>query len=99
MAIGIKSTDLFPGLLKPAEARLCDVCNCVVAAEFCPLCDDATMPHPDADDEPKYCMKCADEIQPRQALVIPWTHDPYIQSEDGDLICVCAECAKKEAES
>ena len=98
MAIGIKSTDLTPGLIKVEDALQCPDCNLVLGTPSCPLCAAATIPHPQREETPRYCMRCADEIQ-GQAWVIPWSHDPYIQdSEDGDLICCCPACKTKEEE-
>ncbi|GAA5139275.1 hypothetical protein GCM10023213_19700 [Prosthecobacter algae] len=96
MSVGLRRGTLYPGVITIEEARLCGSCEIVVKEATCPLCDEATVEHPEikAVDQ-RYCLDCAAEKPDDQLRVKPWTHDPYTQAE-GMLITCCLKCLKEE---
>lgn len=80
---------------RPANARICKECNNLTTFHHdCPLCGLATLPHPEAKIETGFCVECAEEFPAAELTVIPWEQDPYLQTDDGDLITICPVCQK-----
>lgn len=51
------------------------------------------MPHADAGDPTAYCQGCAEGPFPIAVMhLVTWNEDPYWQTDDGDLTCVCSKC-------
>lgn len=91
--------------IKPSQARICEnedhhIRPIVTAAATCPHCGEATDEHPEAHDAEQYCVECGGGPFPSdQCHVITDDEDPYMQIDDGDLICVCQKCkAKRDKE-
>ncbi len=77
-----------------SEARICTECNIVVSDLNCPLCDHATIQHPERNDD-SYCCECAGPFTNRDLVVLSWKDDPYMQCDDGMLITICRPCETK----
>lgn len=83
--------------IKPSQARVCRSCDHVVTIDDeCPSCGESTKAHPEVDMHAHYCVECgkgpflADTMH-----VITWSEDPYMQTDEADLITVCPKCKKK----
>lgn len=87
-----------PRFVRPVAARVCPSCSSLVTtAEKCPLCRQATLPHPDRNITEDYCIACGEGPFPADKLhVKTWDEDPYSQTEDGDLATLCERCHKEE---
>lgn len=47
--------------------------------------------------EEGYCVECAEGPFPvEQLAVITWEEDPYVQTEDGDLVTICEVCRRED---
>lgn len=86
----------------PKDARICRDCsNLVTTDASCPLCDQPTLQHPDSEQREHYCVDCADGPFRSETLhLVTWNENAYLQTDDGDLSCLCAECHKaREADA
>jgi len=87
--------------LSPSGARLCEDCsNLVTTSATCPLCEATTEAHPEANEKDGYCQGCGGGPFPMALMhLVTWNENPYVQSGDGDLFCLCQKCkASKDAE-
>lgn len=84
-------------IVRIASTRICEDCqNLVTTENYCPLCNEATAPHPESMITNGYCADCAKGPFPAAKLhVITWHEDPYIQTHDPELICRCLKCHKE----
>lgn len=86
--------------ITPSQARICDgtyhTRPIVTVEAICPHCGAATSEHPEAQDEDHYCVECGGgPFSAAQCHVITDDEDPYMQTDDADLITVCSHCKKK----
>lgn len=79
------------------QARIAWCCqNLVTTAAQCPLCSHATHEHKEANDPHGYCCECAKQWVAEELHLVTWEEDPYLQTEDGDLITLCPRCHAKK---
>jgi len=93
-----KANFMNPSGCDPRTARLCEECtNLVTTDTTCPLCNAPTVEHPERGEKERYCSKCGEGPFPLEIMhLITWNEDPYMQLEDGDLICECPKCKAEQ---
>lgn len=84
----------------PRSARICRSCtNLVTTDETCPLCNKPTKPHPQRNQKDHYCVGCAKGPFTADLVhLVTWNADPYSQTDDGDLNCLCGSCRVEQGE-